>query len=95
MAPSLGVIFLVEGIIFCSSLFHCSGATRNPRSGSPESDIGNTIGVVLPLEGIIFGTPFGWMGLKVERCCIYRTNNDEFWRHGATGLNVGHAMVDA
>jgi hypothetical protein len=28
------------------------------------------------------------MGLKVERCCIYRTNNDEFWRHGAKSLNV-------
>ena len=63
----------------------CSGG--NSVSGSPGSDDGvmATVGVASPHEGIVIGAGAGWRGTKVERCCIFCIDDEEFWRRGAAG----------
>jgi hypothetical protein len=52
----------------------------NPRSMSPELDFGDTLGVILPLESIVFGSNTREWGQKVERCTSHCVDNGEF-RH--------------
>jgi hypothetical protein len=54
MVAHLGVVSLVEGIVFAAADSFLGYPGGNPRFGIPGSDVGDTFSVVLPVEGSVF-----------------------------------------
>ena len=56
------------------------------RPGVPGSNDGDTLGVVLPHGGIVFGAAAGWRRQVVERFFIYHIKDGGSRRRGAMGI---------
>jgi hypothetical protein len=88
------VIYLVRGVV---DVFLDPSPRETPGLGFPDWQMAtflcrHTCGASRRLDGKVYGFSVGRRSLrashtvtKMEQCCIYNINNNEFQRHGAVG----------
>jgi hypothetical protein len=81
MMPAFMRLHLVERIVVAVIISSLRLLPGNPR----YEDLGSNVGDAFSLLRVSCFEA-GLRGWKVERCGIYRINDDEFRRHGAVGF---------
>ena len=87
--------YLVEDIVVAITLFPLALPRGKPRSRILRSDDDGTLGVALPLGGIVFGEVAGRRSQEVKRCTSTALATASFGGMAQQGLGDVRMMMDS